>query len=187
MQVKKIIEYSGSFILIVVIIAIANADVGSKSALFPLMMGIGIMLVNSVLRTQLTLPTVYLQVSALLCLAAGGYYFLFYPQYFSQMHSSILSFWYRACLYSLPAICIEGGVLTLVTVLQESDSQCLTTREKKFLYVGFISYAIIAIAVNFMALGNVIQVQTHIAFTKAVLIALIAIATIVGVKNRYNL
>ena len=96
-------------------------------------------------------------------IALGSIAVYFIPSYFHTMIGLPLYFWYKVSIFSLPAICIDGGLFTLFTELQESR-EGLLGREMLLLSVGFICYTVLAVTVNFVVLLMIWNVEHQILF-----------------------
>jgi hypothetical protein len=102
-------------------------------------------------------------------LLTGGWVFFILPEYFYILASSSLDFWYKVSIYSLPAICVEGGLFTLYTeyIERENDN---SNRENTLLSIAFLLYASGAITTNFLVLTNIITPDHQIIITRGILI-----------------
>lgn len=105
----------------------------------------------------------------------GGCIFFFLPEFFWKAVSIPFSFWYRVTFYTLPAICVEGGILTLFTVFMEQGTVHRTSREKILLSILFFLYATTMVTTNFLVIGGTISVSGHIFFSRIVLITMIVL------------
>ena len=103
---------------------------------------------------------------ALLIMGASIPYLV--PEYFYWAVNVHQWYWLRVSVYSVPAICIEGAIFTLFVVLHESGLEHRTAREKLLLTIGFVLYAILTVAWNFMSINRSITVDSHILFAKII-------------------
>jgi hypothetical protein len=103
---------------------------------------------------------------ALLIMGASIPYLV--PEYFHWAVNVHQWYWLRVSVYSVPAICIEGAIFTLFVVLHESGLEHRTAREKLLLTIGFVLYAILTVAWNFMSINRSITVDSHILFAKII-------------------
>lgn len=103
-----------------------------------------------------------------LLLVLGGSIAFFFPQYFFDAYALKAMYWIRVSMYSLPAICIEGGILTLYIAFVEKGMGLRTDREKLLMAIAFVLYAIMTVTTNFMTINGTIAVQNHVWFAQAV-------------------
>lgn len=121
----------------------------------------------------------------LLLVILGGAIFWGSPGYFHALATSTnLSFWQQVSAYSLPAICVEGGLLTLYCTLL-NQQPLLSRTYKAALATGFLFWTAVAVAGNFLALLGLWgwTVDMQIATTRVVVIVTIVIAAIVYWHN----
>ncbi len=99
------------------------------------------------------------------------------PQYFYTLADVLtLTFWERVSAYSLPAICVEGGLFTLCSTLLEAQEVYLSRRERTFVLIGMLSSTTIAVAGNFLVLTGVIDIGAQVITARAILVGITLIA-----------
>lgn len=105
------------------------------------------------------------------------------PSYFHTMIRLPLYFWYKVSIFSLPAICIDGGLFTLFTELQESK-EGLYPREVALLSFGFICYTVLAVTVNFVVLLMIWGVEHQIVFYRILIFFTVLIFTSILLRKK---
>ncbi len=120
---------------------------------------------------------------ALLIMGASIPYII--PEYFHWAVSIHEWYWLRVSVYSVPAICIEGAIFTLFVILHENSLGNRTHREKLLLTIGFVVYAILTVALNFMSINKTITVDSHILFSKVVAgVVLVVALTMIALHEK---
>ncbi len=120
-------------------------------------------------------------------LLLGGMVALCMPEYFFSAYALQAPYWLRVSVYSLPAICIEGGIFTLYIAFVEKGALFRTAREKLFMAIGFLLYAITTVTANFMTINGSIAVHDHIQFARIVtLVVLILTIVVVSMSNKQS-
>jgi len=164
-------ELTGSFVLLLVIIAMFSFPKEIPPEIQPLTIAlcffISILLVVSLLKLFKKYNYKLLLCLSIILLLTGGYVFYFFSDFFIISKNITNHFWYTVCIYSLPSICIEGGLMTLFTIYFE-NSQKSTSREKIITLGGFLLYAFIAISTNFLAIGDFIAIEHQVILTRAI-------------------
>jgi len=126
----------------------------------------------------------FLVLWGLILLIVGGYALVFLPEFFHTMKELPYSYWHRVSLYSMPAICIEGGLFSLFRAYLVYAAARRSTREHGLLFGVFLLYAIIAVAVNFLAINNTISVDNQLLFSRVVLtVSLMMTAVVYRFRN----
>lgn len=170
----KIIEGIGLVILVVVLAAIHDIPetLWNNSKLHPVFLlmtaAVSVMVLASFARMFGYMKYRVLTLMGVTMLGIGGYVFYFVPDFFSIVLSVPMGFWLKVTAYSLPAICVEGGLLTLFTVFRETKLH-ITSGERDWVQVGFAAYAIIAMSVNFAVILGYGEIAHQIQFSQIIL------------------
>jgi dolichyl-phosphate-mannose--protein O-mannosyl transferase len=107
-------------------------------------------------------------------LGAGAILVFFIPEFFPYMIALQVPFWYKVSWYTLPAIAIEGGILTLfITAMESGMLASFTDNEKRSMGYTFAAYAVCTVAMNFFVLDNLATVESHILWSRIVVISVI--------------
>jgi|GEM_PF-2561553 len=121
----------------------------------------------------------FLVLWGIVLLVVGGSAIVLLPEFFHIMKDIPYSYWHRVSVYSMPAICIEGGLFTLFRAYTVYRQKVCTIREQGLLLAGFSVYAVLAVAVNFLAIGAVLSVETQLLFSRIIVgVALIMTVTL---------
>jgi hypothetical protein len=113
----------------------------------------------------------------------GGIVVYLLPSYFHSYFDLPINFWKKVSLFSLPAICIEGGLFTLYTELEHIRLKLLK-REHRIVNIAFIIYTISAITTNFLVLNSVWPINEQLLFYRT-LIAILTFVTLVLILKRF--
>ncbi len=180
----KSIELLGICVLILVVLALVSTPYFFTSQTLSMTIATSIMAIAiSILSLTSLIRLVgythyrWLVVLGSILIIIGGIVFLFLPEFFWKAVSIPFPFWYRVTFYTLPAICVEGGILTLFTVFMEQGTAHRTSREKILLSILFFLYATTMVTTNFLVIGGFVPVQGHIIFSRIVLGTVIIIST----------
>jgi hypothetical protein len=111
-------------------------------------------------------------------LAVGASVFFALPEYFSTLINAPLDFWILVSIYSLPAICVEGGLFTLFTEFLEHERR-IKTHEYVWLSVVFLLYIGGSVTANFLVIQGVLTVENQVIFARFIVIASIIIGALV--------
>lgn len=170
----KAIEGIGLAILVVVLVAIHDIPeiLWNNSKLHPVFLlmtaAVSVMALASVARIFGYMRYRILTLMGVTMLCIGGYVFYFVPDFFNTVLPVSMGFWLKVTAYSLPAICVEGGLLTLFTVFRETKLH-ITSGDRDWLQVGFPIYAIIAMSVNFAVILGFVEITHQILFSQIIL------------------
>lgn len=115
-----------------------------------------------------------LLVLGILLLSIGGGMFYFRPDFFATILAIPMGYWVKVTAYSLPAICVEGGLLTLFTLFHERHAWT-SVRERNMVITGFSLYAVITVAINFLVIGGIVSVAHQIMFSRVIIAGTIAV------------
>lgn len=121
-----------------------------------------------------------------LLLVSGGAVFYFVPSYFYQLLSVDLPFWFKVSIYSLPAICVEGGLFTLFTDFMESERR-VTPREYGLLSFAFLLYTAGSVTANFMVILGNLAISHQILFARLIVTAVIVLGGAVIITHRQRI
>lgn len=187
-----LLEFLGIGVLILVILAMivnrSMLDHASGSVLLAscvMFASISLLSVTSLIRTFGYTNYQFLVILGVVLLGIGGLTFYFIPQFFFYAISVPFSFWCKVSFYTLPAICVEGGIMTLFTVFMEKGTQKRTQRERLLLSITFIAYAVITVATNFLAINKMIPVMAHLLFSRCIVaMVLIITAHLIVFRNK---
>lgn len=119
----------------------------------------------------------------MILVGVGAYIVYVTPTYFTYAYQLEVSYWLKVCWYTLPAIMIEGGILTLFTVLIERGLTERTHHEKILLSIMFILYASMTVTANFMVLGGVLTIADHILWSQVIVTGVLIVSTAVAVRT----
>lgn len=170
----KAIEGIGLVILLIVLAAIHDIPevLWNNSKIHPVFLlmtaAVSVMALASFARMFGYMRYRVLILTGVTMLCIGGYVFYFVPDFFNIVLPVSMGFWLKVTAYSLPAICIEGGLLTLFTVFRETKLH-ITSGERDWLQVGFAIYAIIAMSVNFAVILGYMEIAHQIQFSQVIL------------------
>ena len=114
----------------------------------------------------------------------SGSMFFFNTDYFWHGVSLPMPFWHRVSFYTLPAIALESTIVTGFEYTMTTIKK-LTYRERSWVTRLFFLYTFMTMAVNFMAIGKLIDVSLHIAIARIVIVSSIGIAIGVVIKKDY--
>ncbi len=167
------LELLGTVVLILVILALATTpaffhvgDAMITAITIIMMIAITILAITSFVRRYGFTSYRWLTFLAIMLLIIGGGVFYGLPQFFYGALALRLPFWYRVSLYTLPAICVEGGLLTLFTVFVERGLSHRSSRERMLISVLFVAYAVLTIGANFLVVNRVLSVEAHLALVR---------------------
>lgn len=128
-------------------------------------------------------PYRYMVLLALILTLSGGYVFLMVPEYFYIGVALPLSYWHQVSFLTLPAVCIEGGTITLFLALLEHGMHMRTKREEIWMIIFFILYSALMISRSFLTLGHVISIENHI-MTSRLMAGIVIFVTVYAIINR---
>jgi len=128
-------------------------------------------------------PYRYMVLLALVLTLSGGYVFIMLPEYFYIGVALPLSYWHQVSFLTLPAVCIEGGTITLFVALLRHGMHMRSKREEKLMIVFFIIYSTFMISRSFLTLGHVISIENHI-MTSRLMAGIVIFVTIYAIINR---
>jgi hypothetical protein len=112
----------------------------------------------------------------------SGYMFFYNTDYFLHAINMPMPYWHRVSFYTLPAIALESAIVTGFEYIMNTANK-LTGAEKKKITLLFIFYTITTMAINFLAIGTVIDVALHITIARLILIFSAAIIIAVAWKQ----
>lgn len=118
----------------------------------------------------------------LILFMTSGYMFFKNTNYFQHAINLPMPFWHRVSFYTLPAIALESAIVTGFEYIMETAKK-LSDNERKKITTLFIFYTLTTMAVNFLAIGRVLEVSTHIAIAQLILIMSVAIIASVVQKQ----
>jgi hypothetical protein len=121
----------------------------------------------------------------IILIAVGAAAVFFVPEYFHTMYAVALPYWFRVSLYSLPAICIEGGMFNLFRGYLSSRKGMHTVREHRLLLAMFIVYATVEVVTNFQAINGTILVSIQITLLR-VIVAIVMVTCLVIALERFR-
>ncbi len=104
----------------------------------------------------------------------SGYMFFGNTAYFWHGINLPMPFWHRVSFYTLPAISLESAIVVGFEYIMNKASN-LSVSEKKPIRVLFFFYTLTTMAINFMAIGRIIEVSLHVSIARIILISSIAI------------
>lgn len=187
----KALEFFGIVVLCVIVAAIVTnpalrgmpAQVRIASQVMILL--IRILVVTSMVRMLGKTNYRWLTVLGLTLLITGGLVVYLVPEFFSLMIVLPEPFWAKVSWYALPAVVIEGGILTLFTVLVERGLTRRTSRERWLLGAMFVLYSVFIIAINFLALNGRMSVEGHVFWSRVVvsLVLVVTVAVLYGYRR----
>lgn len=130
-----------------------------------------------------TISSYFLTIFGIALISVGSMVVYFLPSYFYLMIQIPLEFWHMVCIFSLPVICIEAGLFTLFTELQNKKG--LSLRERYLLTTAFLLYFSLAIIINFIVLNGLWAVQHQILFYRIlVFFVLLLFVTVMFKKGK---
>ncbi len=186
----KYLEYVG--ILVLGLVATATSShlemLSSMPAIFSrvavMMMVLLVLLLGiSIVRNSIGISYRLLFVFGMVLVGVGAYVVYVTPSYFQYAYELPVTYWLKVCWYTLPAIMIEGGILTLFTVLIERGLNQRTNREKMLLSV---MYASMTVTANFLVLGGIISIPDHILWSQVIVTAVLVVSTAVAVRSVHS-
>lgn len=183
----KYIEFVGSIILILVITAgflTAEFFMEPRSGIWVAVMlgSIFLLAVTSLVRFAGYTSYRWLTILGAVLFALGGMVFFFEEHFFMVALQLDQHFFGRLSMYTLPAICIEGGILTLFTVFLEKHRN-QSHKSLRIMRMLFMSYFIIMVTSNFLAVSLLINVSSHIIFSKIMFCSMVIM---VFILNKYH-
>lgn len=187
-KILRIIEIIGLIVLLLIITAISGMKIEVHSQpVFVSLIALSVMVIISIFLSigrilRLTRGIKNLIISGFVLLLSGGLVMIFIPEFFNIMKNIPYSYWHKVSVYSLPAVCIEGGLFNLFQA-HVLSSRKTTKRENVFLFSGFLVYAITAVSINFFALSEVVSIKEQLMFSKNILLMTIIISFVVYLKN----
>lgn len=187
-----ITEIAGLIVLALVVTAIMGTTLSWKTYSMYVQIGFILFFVSIIVSffssffrlTKVWSSYRFLTVWGIILLVVGAYGLVLIPEFFHSMKDIPYSYWHRVSFYSMPAICIEGGLFNLFRVYSVYARDKRTRNEHYALFVGFLMYAVTAISVNFLAIGNSISVDTQLLFSRIILCgACIVLAVVYYYRN----
>jgi hypothetical protein len=130
-------------------------------------------------------PYRYMVLLAIFLTISGGYIFFMVPEYLYTGVALPLSYWHQVSFLTLPAVCIEGGTMTLFLALLEHGMHMRTQREKVGMVTFFVMYSTFMISRSFLTLGHVISIENHI-MTSRLMAGIVIFVTVYAILNRNN-
>lgn len=187
----KILEILGIAVIVLVLLAVLTtsaivastpSEIIKTSAVLSVL--IAILVTTSIIRLLGKTNYQWLTILGFTLVIAGMATAFLVPEYFQEMIHLPVPFWYKVSWYTLPAIVIEGGILTLFVVLTEKGllSRFLP-RERALISCTFILYAAATVAMNFLVLDTQLTVASHIQWTRIVLLIVTTISIIIGLQK----
>ncbi len=178
----KLIELIGLCIIVLVLLATRSIpDVVWNSYSFhnsinAMIAGIAILALASIARMFGYMRYNILFIVGVLVLLIGGSVFYFQSSFFSTILPIPMGFWLKVSIYSLPAMCVEGGLLTLFTVFNETRGK-IVMRENIMLQIFFLLYAVVTISINFFVIKGYLSTDHQILISRIIVgfVALIAV------------
>jgi hypothetical protein len=194
MSIKKIfigIELLGVIVLILVLLGTTGAIQTHLSIPTSTSIAVTVLLTAICCSIPLSLLRIfghnvrpqYRIVFGVTLIALGSTIVYLLPTYFYTMINLPLYFWYRVSIFSLPAICIDGGLFTLFTELQKSKKG-LRPREMTLLSFGFICYTVLAVTVNFVVLLMLWGVEHQLLFYRILIFFTVLIFTSILLRKK---
>ena len=187
-----LIEILGISVLMLIIVAFIRTPEfftltpdSMHTSIYFMFFGIMLGMISAVIRLIKPLPYRYMVLLALFLTFAGGYVFIMLPEYFYIGASLPLSYWHRVSFLTLPAVCIEGGTITLFVALLEHGMHMRSKREEKLMIVFFVIYSTFMISRSFLTLGHIISIENHIT-TSRLMAGIVIFVTIYCIINRNN-
>lgn len=189
----KIIETIGLFTLIIVILAISNdkrilATTDNITSFYAYFIYV-LLIVSAILSAlnfyiknkNLHLIRKYL---GILLFVTGAIGFFFFPDYFYNSISVQMPYWYQATLYTLPAICVEGGIFTLFSLHLLKIKNVRKIENENAINSLFLFYAVVMVGINFFVINKVIDVSIHLLVSKIVILLLIILIIHIDKKHK---
>lgn len=181
------VEAIGVVILLLVVTAIIGLSFDWGRYPAPLYVGFNVLFFSIIVSIVSSLGRLlriwrndqFLAVWGIFLLIIGGGALVFLPEFFHTMKELPYSYWHRVSLYSLPAICIEGGLFSLFRAYLVYASHKRTSREHWLLFIVFILYATTAVGVNFLAINNTISIAHQLLFSRIILGVTVVVTMIV--------
>lgn len=113
--------------------------------------------------------------------------FIFFgmPSFFYEIKKLALPYWMLVSVYSLPAICIEGGLMTLFTVFFEKNADNYSKRERRLIMSCFILYAVLAFSANFLVIGDIVAIEHQLLFSRVIIagVFLFSVTAVLRIKK----
>lgn len=171
------VEAIGVFVLLLVITAIITISLQWENYSASLYVGFQILFFSVIVSIVSSFGRLlgvwrnerFLAVWGIVLLIIGGGALVFLPEFFHTMKELPYSYWHRVSLYSLPAICIEGGLFSLFRGYLAYAAQKRTIREHQLLFIVFVLYATVAVSANFLAINNTISINEQLLFSRIIL------------------
>ena len=190
----KYLEKIGNLVLLLVFVAIIRMpyfemfSLDYKILIITMSICTGILCISSLFRNFFNIfSKKFLVVLGFILLVQGIIVFYFFTGYFYHTLQLPIPFWYVVSLYSLPAICVEGAIMTHFIMFQDFIEK---EKIKKLFTLLFILYAGFAIGTNFLVLFKIIHVWDHVLFSRVISIFTLLISSIIVsdqyVKKKYK-
>lgn len=139
----------------------------------------------TIFRTGKYIKYSMLTVGGILLLILGASVAYLVPEFFHWAINFDTFYWLVVSIYSIPAICIEGGIFTLFIVFLETSLSNRSKREKYLIVTCFALYATLTVTTNFLTINGVITVDSHILFSRIVsAVAMIVAGSILYFENK---
>lgn len=133
---------------------------------------------------KISIPSVLPNTLGLLLWIISGSLFFFNPEYFYTGVNLPMPFWFRVSFYTLPAIALESSIVTgFEYLLTQLDNY--SNREKKLTMFLFSLYTLMTMAINFLAIGEIIPVALHIMISKIVIASSMAILIVTLLRKKH--
>ena len=178
----KLIELIGLCIIVLVLLATRSIpgvvwnSYSFHNSITAMIAGIAILALASVARMFGYMRYNILFIVGVTVLLIGGSVFYFQSSFFSTILPIPMGFWLKVSIYSLPAMCVEGGLLTLFTVFNETRGK-IVMRENIMLQIFFLLYAVVTISINFFVIKGYLSTDHQILISRIIVgfVALIAV------------
>lgn len=190
-RILNLIEFTGLVVLLLVTIALTRITtiqyLSVWSIEFIVYITMVILIILSIVIGLLhttnrlgTLTSIRKYFGALLFFV-GGSVFFFLTEYLHLFLESRLDFWNKVSIYSLPAICVVGGIFTLYTEIIERN----ISRQHEFIITSTLSLMSVLLVVtsNFLVLNNIILQSHYISIVRSVVFS-ICILGLLYVQNK---
>jgi hypothetical protein len=109
----------------------------------------------------------------LVLFASSSIVFFFSKEYFLIGSTFPLSFWHRVSFYTLPAITLESALVSLFKIFLEKST--IAGREHRYIKKLFYTYTLSTMAVNFMVILRLLEVQDHLYIARFVIVTAILV------------